>query len=833
VSAGPRVVIIGAGIVGCALADELTARGWTNVTVLDQGPPFRPGGSTGHAPGLVFQTSPSKTMTDFARYTVAKYAGLAVDGEPCLHQVGGLELATTPERWADLQRRHGWAVSWGVPAFLRSAEECARLHPLIDPDRILGGFHIPGDGLARPVLAAAAQANRAAARGASFRPGQRVTGISQAGGRVTGVITGTGDVPADVVVCCAGIWGPVIGALVDLAIPLVPMAHQYARTTPLPALSGRGDDPDTATAPILRHQGADLYFREHGPRMGVGAYGHRPMPVDPAEIGRPAAVAGTPHGGGTPGIAAPSPAEQPFTPMDFEESWAAAIDLLPALGEAKVAEGINGLFSFTPDGNPLLGEHPGLRGFWTAEAVWITHSAGVAKALAEWLVQGQPSVAVQSCDLNRFEEAQLAPGYVHARSCQSFAEVYDIVHPQQPPGRPRPVRTSPFYARQQELGAVFTEAAGWERPLWFEANAGLPEARQVPRRNDWASRYWSPVAGAEALVTRQRVAMYDMTPLKRLDVSGPGALAFLQGLTTGQLDKRPGTVTYTLLLGDDGGIRSDLTVARLGPDQFQVGVNGPLDLDWMRRRLPADGPAAGTVQIRDITAGTCCIGLWGPLARDVLQPLTTQDFSAAAMKYFRTQRAYIGDVPVTALRLSYVGELGWELYTGADTGQLLWDTLWEAGRPHGIIAAGRGAFNSLRLEKGYRAWGTDMTAEHDPYEAGLGFAVRMDKGDFVGREALAQRSGRDPGRRLTCLVIGDPAQVVLGSEPVFASGTPAGYVTSAAYGYTIGASIAYAWLPAAVAAPGTAVEIGYFGERVPAVVAAEPLFDPAMTRLRA
>jgi glycine cleavage system aminomethyltransferase T len=301
-----------------------------------------------------------------------------------------------------------------------------------------------------------------------------------------------------------------------------------------------------------------------------------------------------------------------------------------------------------------------------------------------------------------------------------------------------------------------------------------------------------------------------------------------QELTTGRLGKRPGAVTYTLLLGHDGGIRSDLTVARLGPDQFQVGVNGPLDLDWMRRHLPADG----SVQLRDITGATCCIGLWGPLARAVLQPLTAQDFSDAAMKYFRAQRAYIGDVPVTALRLSYVGELGWELYTGADTGQRLWDTLWEAGRPHGIIAAGRGAFSSLRLEKGYRSWGTDMTAEHDPYEAGLGFAVRMDKGDFMGRDALVQRSARAPDRRLACLVIGDPAQVVMGSEPVYAGGAPAGYVTSAAYGYTIGASIAYAWLPAAVAAPGNAVEIGYFGERVPAVVAAEPLFDPDMTRLR-
>ena len=423
---------------------------------------------------------------------------------------------------------------------------------------------------------------------------------------------------------------------------------------------------------------------------------------------------------------------------------------------------------------------------------------------------------------------------MRTRSCRSFAEVYDILHPLQPPGPPgppgppRPVRTSPFYRRQQELGACFAEGGGWERPQWFEANAGLPEVRGVPPRNDWASRYWSPTAGAEALVTRERVALYDMTPLKRLAVTGPGALAFPQRLTTGQLDKAPGAVTYTLMLGEDGGIRSDVTVARLGPGEFQVGVNGPLDLDWLRRHQPADGSA----QVRDITGGTCCVGLWGPAARDLLQPLTGLDLSTAAFGYFRARRGYVGDVPVTALRLSYVGELGWELYTSADAGARLWDTLWQAGQAHGVIAAGRAAFNSLRLEKGYRAWGVDLTAEHDPYEAGLAFAVRMNKGDFVGRDALAARAAAGPRRKLSCLVIDDPAQVVMGSEPVYVDGDPAGYVTSAAYGYTIGRNIAYAWLPAAAAVPGTRVEIGYFGAAVPAVVSGEPLFDPGMARLR-
>ncbi|HEX8870990.1 MAG TPA: FAD-dependent oxidoreductase, partial [Lentzea sp.] len=567
-------------------------------------------------------------------------------------------------------------------------------------------------------------------------------------------------------------------------------AHQYAFTGDLNANAEA-----LARQPILRHQEADLYFRAHGQALGIGAYGHRPMPIAAKDI---------------------TGSEEPFTKEDFEPSWEAAVELIPSLAEAGLDRGFNGLFSFTSDGMPLLGEHPGLHGFWVAEAVWITHSAGVAKAMAEWIVDGQPQLDLHSSDLNRFEQVQLAPDYVLERSCQNFVEVYDVLHPLQPMESPRPIRTSPFYSRQQDLGAFFLEASGWERPHWYEANATLPEVAEVPGRNDWASRYWSPICGAEALVTRKRVAMFDMTPLKRLEVSGPGALEFLQRMTTNNLNRKPGAVVYTLLLDETGGVRSDLTIARLDATTFQVGANGNLDLAWLTKHAPDD------VFIRDITAGTCCIGLWGPLARDLVERIpNTLDVQKG---YFTAQKAFIKNVPVTALRLSYVGELGWELYTTADLGPKLWDTLWEAGQELGVIAAGRGAFNSLRLEKGYRSWGTDMTDEHDPFEAGLGFAVRKDK-DFLGKEALDKRSS---DKKLTCLTIDDPHGVVLGSEPVYHQGKPVGYVTSAAYGYTTGLNIAYAWLPEGV----DEVEIEYFGERVKARPAQEPLFDPEMKRLR-
>ncbi|MET7700598.1 FAD-dependent oxidoreductase [Streptomyces sp. NPDC005485] len=807
---GPQVVVIGAGIVGCSLADELTARGWTDVTVLEQGPLPAPGGSTSHAPGLVFRTSPSKTLTAFAQYTVEKFNSLQVDGVSCFNPVGGLELATTPERLADLHRKAGYAASWGVRSELVSAARCKELWPLIDESAVLGGFHTPDDGLARALLAARAQMTRAESRGARFLDRHTVTGIEQQDGRVTAVVTDRGTFPADHVVSAAGFWGPVIGRMAGIDVPLQPLAHQYAKTKPLPELAGATAE---AEKPILRFQDRDLYFREHNDRIGIGSYAHQPLPVDPfAILGYDEARANDME----------MPSSFPFTEEDWAPSWQDCRVLLPALRDTEIEEGFNGVFSFTPDGMPVLGESRALRGFWLAEAVWVTHSAGVAKAVAEWMVDGRASIDLHECDLTRFEDAQRSPSYIRERGSQQFVEVYDVLHPLQPMEQPRPLRVSPFYARQQQLGAFFLEGGGWERPHWYEANAPLVDALgPLPERDAWSARYWSPIAAAEARATREKVALYDMTPLRRLEVTGPGALDFLHQMTTNNLRKKPGAVTYTLLLDETGGIRSDLTVARLGPDRFQIGANSPADLDWLTRHAPAD------VQIRDITSGTCCIGVWGPLARDLVQPLTRDDFSHEAFGYFRAKQTYLGHVPVTAMRLSYVGELGWELYTSADLGLRLWDTLWEAGQRHGVVAAGRSAFNSLRLEKGYRAWGTDMTDEHDPFEAGVGFAVRMDK-EFVGREALDAAAG--PARRLTPLLLDDPAAVVLGKEPVYVDGGPAGYVTSASYGYTLGRCVAYAWLP--TLPTGTGVHIEYFGEKVPATVADEPLFDPKMTRIR-
>ena len=833
-STSPRVVIIGAGIVGTNLADELSSRGWTNVTVVEQGPLELAGGSTSHAPGLVFQNNGSRTMTQFATYTVEKLLALSKDGQSCFNQVGGLELATTPERLKDLHRKRGLMTSWGVESRIIDADECEKHYPLLttgalsDGREILGGLLIPSDGLALAARAVQLLIERASERGVEFRGSTTVTGIARDGGKVTGVETDAGLIPADIVVSCAGFWGRELGKMVGLEVPLLPLGHQYAVTTPLPELEGVNELPKGASKPILRYQDKDLYYREWGDRIGIGSYAHRPMPVDMTRLPQVSAEEMSDH---------KMPSRLDFTLEDFLPAWEDSQDLLPALRNAEIEDGFNGIFSFTPDGGPLIGEHPDLSGFFVAEAVWVTHSAGVAKAVAELLIEGRSRTDLHGTELTRFEKVQTSDDYVSETSQQNFVEIYDILHPLQPKESPRDLRVSPFHVRQKELGAFFLEASAWERPHWFEANRGLleelPDEWQAPERESWSGMFHSPISAAEAWKTRTAVALYDMTPLKRLEVVGPGAETLLHRLSTGNITKKPGAVTYCLLLEHDGGIRSDVTVARLDEERFQLGVNSNVDFDYLRaeaRRQSAEDPSQWA-HVTDITGSTCCIGLWGPLAREVIGKVSGDDLSNDGLKYFRAKEISVGGIPVTAMRLSYVGELGWELYTSAEYGLKLWDLLFEAGQEFGIIAAGRGAFNSLRLEKGYRLWGTDMNTEHHPYQAGLGFSVAKDKVGFTGAEALAERKEQPAEKTLRCLTIDDGRSVVLGKEPVYVDGEASGYVTSAAYGFSIHRPIAYAWLPTAVGI-GDHVEIEYFGERIPATVTAEPLYDPSMERIR-
>jgi glycine cleavage system aminomethyltransferase T/glycine/D-amino acid oxidase-like deaminating enzyme len=774
----PRAVVVGAGIVGASVADELTARGFTDVTVLDRGALFASGGSTFHAPGLVSRTSVSRMMARFAIETVDLMTSLEHPDGSCFDTVGALEVATTSERLEDLQRKRGWAESWGIEARMVDVDTCIALHPLLDPERIVGGFHIPGDGLARATRTTEARAARATERGARFLGEREVVDIDVEGGAVTGVRTAGGErFPADVVVCAAGIWGPRIAAMVGMRLPMLPLAHLYARTG---SVEGFGAPGVESATPILRHLDGDLYFRQHHDQVGIGSFQHRALPIDTDST-----LAGE-----------PASATLPFTPDDFEGSWKTAVELMPRIGPAGVGEAFDGVFSFTPDGFPLMGEALESRGFWVAESVWITHSVGVARALAERIVDGQSEVDVHEADVHRFEAFQRSPAYFLPRSITNHDEVYDVHHPLEPVHRPRPMRVSPWVERQRELGAVFVEGQGWERPAWYESNEGLAGRLgvEVAPREDWHARWWSPIAVAEHVATRRGAALFDLTPLRRVEVEGDGALDWLSDLCSASIDRPVGSVAYTLLLGPTGTVRTDAVVARLGETRFVVGLGTPADVALLLR----EAPAGGSVAVRDVTTATCAVGLWGPRAADVLGPLVRGGLGALGRGRFRVAEIDVAGVPVIAQSVSYVGEPGWELATTADLGLRLWDLLWDAGRDHDLVAAGRRAFETLRLEAGFPAAGVDVTAEHDPVSAGLERFVR--EGAVSGEGA----------RRLVRLEVDG---LVSGGEPVRVGGVTVGYVTSG--GSADGACIAFAWLDREHA---DALEVIAFGRPLPARV---------------
>jgi dimethylglycine oxidase len=814
-----HTVVVGCGIVGASAAWQLAELGQPDVLVLDQGPLFETGGSTSHAPGLVFQTNGSRTTCRIAQDTVATYRTLRLDGREVWHEVGSLELATTPERLRELRRRLGWSRSYGiVGGELLTPAQAAEHLPLLDPGTVLGAYHVPSDGIARAVDIVTVLARQAAERGVAFQGGVTVTGFDLEGGRVRGVQTDHGRIECERVLLCAGIWGPTVGAMAGVPVPLLAVQHQLVWTDPVAELAGETRE---VAHPILRHQDMAMYFRHRADHYAVGNYRHEPIATPQRDLRRP--------GGATP------PAVMPFTPDDFDVAEAEAARILPALKGTMRPEdptrSLNGMFSFTPDGGSIVGESAAVRGLWVCEAIWITHAAGMGRQVAAWMALGEPGYDLAEADANRFYPYQTTPPYVLERGKQQYREVYDIIHPRQQPARPRRLRLTPFHARHRELGASFVVGAGWERPQWFEANRPLLTGAAWEARDDWAARLWSPIEGAEHLATRSNAALFDLTPFAKFDVEGPDAEAFLERVCANRVGRPAGTIVYTAMLTPRGGIRCDLTVTREAEQRFRVvtgGVSGQHDLAWLRAQV-RDGER---LAITERTGASFVLGLWGPRARAILQAVTDADVSNEAFPYLTARYLDIGEVgPVWAQRISYVGELGWELYGEFAMGERAWELLWEAGRDHGLVAAGLGAFDTLRLEKGYRLWAQDIHSEHDPLEAGLGFAVRWAK-DFQGKPALEAIRDRGVTRRLVPMLLDDPLAVVLGKEPIRAGGEVVGYVTSAGYGYWIGRGIVYGYLPVELAAEGTKVEVEYFDQRYPATVASEPLVDPKGERLK-
>ena len=812
-----RIVIIGAGIVGCSTAYHLSKLGWSDIVVVEQGPLFETGGSTSHAPGLVFQTNPARTMSVLSQDTVELYSNLELEGKPCYYPVGSMEVAWTTERLEELKRRVGVGTSYGLNTRLITANEALEQNPFLS-DKILGAMFVEKDGIAKAVRAAEAMSTSRITKDAvDFYEFTKVTDIHSIDGRVTGVETDKGSIQADIVLSTAGIWGPKIGQMVGITVPQRALQHCYAKTVPLKELEGQTEE---VTHPVLRHQDKAMYFRQQEDVYGIGSYNHPALPVNANDLldYEEAPV---------------SPSIKSFTPEHFEAGRVDTGDLLPVLKDIELTYKINGIFSFTVDGFPILGEWPQVKGFWSAEAVWITHAGGVGKIMAQWLESGDPGIDTHEMDVARFNPHNMDEKYIDIRASQNYIEVYDIVHPLQQIEEPRNIKLSPFHKSQKELKANFVESAGWERPNWFDSNKVLLEKFNTSRflRDGWENKEWSPIAIVEHLQTRSNGGLFDLTSFTKIEVKGKGSLDFLNYLASNDLDKPVGKVIYTSLLTESGGIKCDLTITRLEEERFLVVTGGGMglhDLSWIRSKLPVDSD----IEINDLSDSMTTIGVWGPKSRDLLQKISGVDLSNPAFPYMSSKTIPINGIECLALRISYVGELGWEIYGPITKGQKLWDSIYGQSSEFGVVPVGLAAFESLRVEKGYRLWGNELSTEYNPYESGIGFAVKLDKGDFIGREALIRHKKNGLKKVLACITFDKQGAIVMGKEPIMVEDKCIGYVTSASYGYSVDKGIVYGYLPVEYAEEGRKVDIMYFGKYYKATVSKEPLFDPKHLRLK-
>jgi glycine cleavage system T protein len=802
-----RAVVIGGGVGGASIAYHLTRKGWRDVVLVERAE--LTSGSTFHSAGLVGQLRSSVALTRLMMWSVECYRRLAAETgrDPGWRETGSLRLACTPDRVLEHRRQEGWAKTFGLPLEEIGAAEARRLFPVMSMEGVLGAVYLPTDGHLDPSGLAMALAEGARRGGATIRTGTRVRSIGVRDGRVREVETSAGTIRADIVVNAGGMYAPEIGWMAGVTIPLVPMAHQYLVTKPIDGVH--------AAIPMLRDPDHLVYFREEVGGLVAGGYERTPAPW------------------GLDGI--PADFNHQLLQPDWERFgpiMEGAVHRVPAIGTAEIVRLINGPEAFTPDGEFILGESPDVRGFFVACgfcAHGIAGAGGMGRIMADWIVEGDPGLDVWHMDLRRFGAQYRSRRLTLDRTHEIYRTYYDLRYPNQEREEGRRLRLSPVYPRLRELGASFGEKSGWERPNWFEPNAASGDPGRRPR--GFAGRIWSPAIEAEHHATRERAGLFDETSFSKFEVLGPGALALLQRLCGNDVDKPVGSVVYTSMLNGRGGIECDFTVTRLGPGRFRIITGtafGTHDRGFIQSHLPADG----SVTLLDVTGAFCCVGLWGPRARDILAQTTASDVSNGAFPYLTAQELSVGRVPVLAVRVTYVGELGWEIYAPTEYGLELWDTLWEAGQPHGLCPAGYRAIDSLRLEKGYRYWSADITPDDTPYEASLGFAVKLGKGDFLGREALARQRAQGIRRKLVCLTLSDASWVALGGEPVRVGDRVAGRVTSGGFGYSVGLSIAYAYLPTELAAPGTSVAVEFFGEWVEGMVAAEPLWDPRGDRIR-
>jgi glycine cleavage system aminomethyltransferase T/glycine/D-amino acid oxidase-like deaminating enzyme len=820
--------VIGGGIVGNSLTGWLAELGWSDLVQLDKGPFPNPGGSTGHASNFIFPVDHSKEMTQLTLDSMKQYREAGT-----LHECGGIEVARTEERMEELRRRMASAKSWGVDGCrLVTPAEIKELVPYINEEILLGGFYSPSVAVVDSLRFGTVMRERAQAKGAQIFANTEVLGIDVDEGHVQRVRTSRGDIETNTVVIACGVWSPRIARMAGASIPLTPAVHQMIDVGPVPRFLTSKTAVDY---PIVRDMDTNMYERQDGQGLEVGSYAHRPILHEPDEI---------------PSIeeASLTPTELPFTQEDFEQQLEDALELVPEiLGDESVGikYAINGLLSLTPDGLPLLGETPEVRGLWSAAAVWVKEGPGVGRAVAEWMTNGESEIDLQSSDIARFYDEQRTPQNIKGRASEGFNKTYGIVHPGEQWESNRRVRVSPFYEREQELGARFYEAAAWERPHWYESNAPLVEEYGVqPREHEWDARWWSPIINAEHLAMRDGAAMFDLTAFCIFDVVGSGALESVQRVAARQMNVPAGRVIYTPVLSPSGTFKSDLTIMKMDDDRFRVvtgGAHGMADKKWFADNL------VGDALIEDHTSSICTIGLWGPRARDILSSITGTDVSNDAFPFSTWQELDNGAI---ASRISYVGDLGWELYVPFSEGAKLWDAVWEAGRPHGVVPAGIGVYGTTgRLEKAYRAFGFELDADYTVVEADMAW-WKVKSEDFIGKEAHLRHREEEPAAKLATLTVDDHTSASgvkrypLGREPIVEpDGTPItdshgrrSYVTSAGAGPSLGKHVLMAYLPPSHAVEGTKLAVEYMNERYPVtvdIVGSRPPFDPENERIRA
>jgi glycine cleavage system aminomethyltransferase T/glycine/D-amino acid oxidase-like deaminating enzyme len=797
-----RIVIVGGGVGGTSIAHHLAQRGETDVLLLERSE--LTSGSTFHSAGLVGQLRGSVVLTRMMMDSTELYRKLATDPDtdPGWIECGGIRLACSPERMEELERQVGWAESFGLPLQRISAAEAQALFPPMSTERVLGATYLATDGYLDPSRLTYALAGLARKAGVQIAERTRLLGIDVVDGAVRGVRTDQGDVACEVVVDAAGMYAAEIARLVGVRVPVIPMSHQYVVTVPF------RDSVDRL--PTLRDPDLLVYFREEGAGLVMGGYERDP---------RPFAL-------GPDGFDAVPP---DFNGRLLAEDWprleeitANSVVRVPTMADVELRQVVNGPEGFTPDNEFCLGPTD-VRGFWVAAgfcAHGIAGAGGMGKVMADWIVDGDPGMDLWEMDVRRFGAHYRSPTYTLARVLENYSTYYDIRYPGQERTSGRPLKTSPAYAWHRDHGAVFGEKGGWERVNYYAPHEVLGDATRRPL--GWAGHLWSPAIEAEHRATREAVGLFDETSFAKIEVSGPGAAELLERLCDNRVARGVGRITYTQMLNPRGGIECDFTVTQVDDAVFQIVTGtafGGHDLSWIRRQAPPE------VAVRDVTSAWTCFAIWGPRSRDALAPLTPLPLD---FPYLTMRTTTVGGAPARLLRVTFVGELGWEVYVPTEHGATVWGLLADRVAAEGGLPCGYKAIDSLRAEKGYRYWGSDITGDETPYEAGLGFCVRTDK-TFVGSDVLDP----DPTRRLACLTLADPLRAVLGNEPVRVDGQTVGRVTTGAIGHTVAASIAFAYLPREAAVPGTDVQVLVFGDWVDGVVAQEPLYDPAGGKVRA